>query len=156
MKSKSATSALAGGATACLLLSCLAHGADCAAGQMKDEAALVQIERTWAQALEKHDSAMLECILANDFEEAGPDGQLFDRSNMLSRARNTQEVHYELSEMHAHVYGDAGYVRGMGVAMGGDGKIRAKTRFTDVFVYRDGRWQCVAGHESMFPTSAHP
>jgi ketosteroid isomerase-like protein len=126
----------------------LLYAAPCPTGQTKDEAALLQIEHTWAAALEKHDTAALECILANDFEEAGPEGQLFDRSNMLNRSRNQDEVHYELSEMHSHVYGDAGFVRGMGVAMGGDGKVRAKTRFTDIFVYRDGRWQCVAGHES--------
>jgi hypothetical protein len=137
-----------------LLMFCpLALAATCPTGQAKDEAALIEIEHTWATALEQHDAAMLECILASDFEEAGPDGQLFDRSHMLSRSRNPQPVHYELSEMHAHVYGDAGFARGMGVAVEDSGKIRAKTRFTDVFVYREGRWQCVAGHESIFPAA---
>lgn len=133
-----------------LLLICpLAYAAPCPTSQMKDEASLVQIEHTWAHALEQHDVAALECILANDFEEAGPEGQLFDRSNMLNRSKNPGKVHYELSEMRGHVYGDAGFVRGMGVAIGEDGNIKAKTRFTDIFVYRDGRWQCVAGQESM-------
>jgi hypothetical protein len=136
-----------------VLLCPLAYASPCPTGQTRDEATLIQIEHTWAQALEKHDASALECILASNFEEAGPDGQLFDRSNMLNRARNPERVHYELSEMHGHVYGDAGFVRGMGVAMGGDGKVRAKTRFTDIFVYRDGRWQCVAGHESLFPAA---
>jgi hypothetical protein len=132
-----------------LMLSPLAFAARCPTGQVRDEGALLQIEHEWAQALEKHDTSALDCILASDFEEAGPEGQLFDRSHMLARSRDPQEVHYELSEMHGHVYGDAGYVRGVGVAMGEDGKIKAKTRFTDIFVYRDGRWQCVAGHESL-------
>jgi hypothetical protein len=141
----------------CLCLICpLLYAAPCPTGQAKDEAALLQIEHSWAAALEKHDTAALECILASDFEEAGPEGQLFDRSHMLNRAKDPSEVHYELSEMHGHVYGDAGYVRGMGVATGGDGKIRGKTRFTDIFVYRDGRWQCVAGQESLFPAATHP
>jgi len=34
-----------------------------------------------------------------------------------------------------------------------DGMIQAKlitrVRFTDIYVYREGRWQCVAGHESL-------
>jgi ketosteroid isomerase-like protein len=136
-----------------MLLCPLAYASPCPKEQAKDEATLIQMEHTWASALEKHDASALECILASDFEEAGPDGQLFDRSNMLNRARNTEQVHYELSEMHAHVYGDAGFVRGMGVAAGSDGKVRAKTRFTDIFVYRDGRWQCVAGQESLFPAT---
>jgi hypothetical protein len=49
------------------------------------------------------------------------------------------------------VYGNFGYVRGLGGIRSDDGKFHAKNRFTDIFVYRDGRWQCVAGHESHFP-----
>jgi len=139
-----------------LLLCPAAYAAACSAGQAKDEAALLEIEHTWAASLEKHDAAALDCILATDFEEAAPNGQLFDRSHMLNRAKELGQMHYELSEMHGHVYGDAGYVRGMAVAVGDDGKVRGKTRFTDIFVYRDGRWQCVAGHESLMPGVAHP
>ena len=29
------------------------------------------------------------------------------------------------------------------------GKVIARVRFTDIFVYRDGRWQAVAGHETL-------
>jgi Domain of unknown function (DUF4440) len=126
-----------------------AHPNACPGGQAKDEAALVQMENMWAQALEKHDVGALDCILSSDFEEVAGDGLLFDRSHMLNRARSEAQVHYELSEMHGHVYGDAGFVRGVGAAIGVDGKVKGRTRFTDIFVYRDGRWQCVAGQEAM-------
>jgi hypothetical protein len=39
--------------------------------------------------------------------------------------------------------------------MDGQGKIVARVRFTDVYVYREGRWQCVAGHESILTESGH-
>jgi ketosteroid isomerase-like protein len=58
-------------------------------------------------------------------------------------------VHHELSELHAHVNGDSGYIRGLATAVDAQGKVAFRVRFTDVYVYRDGRWQCVAGHESM-------
>jgi hypothetical protein len=29
------------------------------------------------------------------------------------------------------------------------GKVVARVRFTDVFTYRDGRWQALAGHETL-------
>jgi hypothetical protein len=29
-----------------------------------------------------------------------------------------------------------------------------KVRFTDIYVYREGRWQCVAGQESLVPASS--
>jgi len=136
-----------------LLLSSAAYAASCPAGDAKSEATLVQIEQRWARALEEHDVPALDCILASDFEEAGPSGQLADRSGMLTRAASGQKAQYELSELHAHVYGDFGYIRGVGAATGEDGRLIAKTRFTDIFVYRDGRWQCVAGQESLFPAA---
>jgi Domain of unknown function (DUF4440) len=134
-----------------LLLSCsLAHGAACPTGERKDKTTLIQIEERWARIPEQHDVAALECILAADFEEAGATGELIDRSQMLASVAGYTDRHSELSEMHAHVYGDFAYVRGRAVTSGGT-QPTVKSRFTDIFVYRDGRWQCVAGHESRFP-----
>jgi ketosteroid isomerase-like protein len=113
---------------------------------------LVQIENAWLRAVEQHDTATLGCILADELEEADFAGSLISRSEMLASAENRGDVHYELSEVHAHVYGDFAYVRGMGVASAG-GQPTVKSRFTDIFLYREGRWQCVAGHESHFPNS---
>jgi ketosteroid isomerase-like protein len=137
-----------------LLLLCLvslAHGQGCPTGQQKDPATLVQIEQVWLRAVEQHDKAALRRILADEFEEAGFDGSLINRSAMLATATKPSTVHFELSDLHAHVYGNSAYVRGVGGTMSDDGKFHAKNRFTDIFVYRDGRWQCVAGHESHFP-----
>jgi hypothetical protein len=30
-----------------------------------------------------------------------------------------------------------------------EGKIKARVRFTDVFTYREGRWQAILAHESL-------
>jgi ketosteroid isomerase-like protein len=136
-----------------LLLCSLAHGASCPKGQAKDEATLVEIEQTWARAIEQHNMPALECILAHEFEEAGSAGELIDRAQMLASAATSGDVHYELSDMRVHLYGNFGYVRGVGVARDSD-KPTVKHRFTDIFVYRDGRWQCVAGHQSSFPQGA--
>lgn len=131
------------------LLACsLGYAASCPAGQAKSPEALVQIEHVWLQAAEQHDVAGLGCILADEFEEADFAGSLIDRRAMLANVAKRDDVHFELSELHAHVYGDAGYVRGVGMRSDNH---RPTTRFTDIFVYRDGRWQCVAGHESRFP-----
>jgi ketosteroid isomerase-like protein len=117
---------------------------------MKDEATLVQIEHTWVRAVEQHDMAALGCILADEFEEADFTGSLVDRSAMLSSSAERGDVRYELSELHAHLYGEVAYVRGLGVRSD-NGRPTMKSRFTDIFVFREGRWQCVAGHESHFP-----
>ena len=133
-----------------LLLCPLAHGATCPTGQLKDEAALVQIEHTWLRAVEQHDPAALGCILADEFEEADSDGSLINRSTMLANATKPRNGHGELLDLHARIYGEVAFVRGIGLTSE-NGRPTGKTRFTDIFVYRDGRWQCVAGHDSRFP-----
>jgi ketosteroid isomerase-like protein len=135
-----------------VLCSCsFAYGEGCPKAQRKDPATLIQIEQLWVQAAEHQDKAALNCILADEFEEAEFDGSLIGRQAMLASADRPSTVHFELSDMHAHLYGNSAYVRGVGGTRSADGKFHAKNRFTDIFVYRDGRWQCMAGHESRFP-----
>jgi ketosteroid isomerase-like protein len=100
--------------------------------------------------VEQHDSAALGCILADEFEEADFDGSLINRATMLASAANPGNGHDELADLHAHLFGNVAYVRGIGVHIE-NGRSTKKTRFTDIFVYRDGRWQCVAGHDSRLP-----
>jgi hypothetical protein len=134
-----------------LTLCPLACAVTCPVGQMKDGNALVQNEQAWAKALEQRDSAALSCLLAKEFEDAGPDGTLQDRDTTLARAEKHKPVHHELTEMHPYVNGDFGYIRGLATAVDAQGKAQARVRFTDIYVYRDGRWQAVAAHESMLP-----
>ena len=129
--------------------------AQCATGQSKDGNALVQIEQTWARALEQRDTAALACILADEFEDAGPDGKLTDRATTLAKPPNILRIHHELTDLHAHVQGDFGYIRGLATAVNTQGKVVVKVRFTDIYAYRDGRWQCVAGHESILTEAGH-
>jgi ketosteroid isomerase-like protein len=135
----------------------LTYAISCPTAQTKDEAALIQNEQTWARALEKQDIDALICLLADEFEDVGITGSLSNRSDIVGRAQNHPGVHNELSELHAHIYGDVGYIRGVatnaGLAQraGTLGRPPTKVRFTDVYVYRDGRWQCVAAHETAFP-----
>jgi len=131
-----------------LLLCPLAFGVDCPT-QAKDENALVQVEQTWARVLDESDVPALGCILANEFENADIDGKLVDRSETLANALQHRRYHHKLSELHARIYGDAAYVRGIADAIDAQMQTVTRARFTDVYVYRGGRWQCVAGHESL-------
>jgi hypothetical protein len=138
-----------------LLLSSVGYAAPCPAAQAKDGSALVAAEQNWARSLEHQDVLTLGCILADEFEDAGPDGKLTDRATTLAKAAQPRAVHHELSDLHPHVQGEFGYIRGQAAAVDAQGKTVARVRFTDVYVYRDGRWQCVAGHESMLTEGGH-
>lgn len=131
------------------MLSCAAFAADCPAGQAKDGAELLKIEHTWAKALEQKDAVAVGCILADDFQDAGVYGELHNREEALAHIAQRGPGSNRLSEMQPHVFGEVGYVRGLNTVIDAQGHAVAKVRFTDIFVYRDGRWKAVAGQETL-------
>ena len=126
-----------------------AQAADCPKNQPKTEAALIELERNWATALGRHDVDTVACMVADEFEEADVDGSLHSRSQMLGHIVERKPGSNHLTGLRAHVEGDFGYVRGLNEVLDPEGKIRARVRFTDVFAYRDGRWQAILAHESL-------
>jgi uncharacterized protein DUF4440 len=123
--------------------------ASCPSDQPKDEVALVQLEQTWAKALEQRDPAAVGCILAIEFEDGDTDSNLHNRSETLGNLSRRRRGSNKLSQLHPHVHDDFGYVRGLNAVVDPNGKVLARVRFTDIFVYRDGRWLAVAGQESL-------
>ena len=126
-------------------------GANCPAPQPKDGSALIQIEQTWAQGLARHDVDAVSCILANEFQDADPNGKLHDRAETLAQIPHRRPGKNVLSELDPHVFADSGYVRGLNTVLDAQGKTLARVRFTDIFVYRDQRWLAVAGQETLLP-----
>ena len=132
-----------------LLHSLAALAADCPRNQPKTETALLELEQSWAQALDRHDADAVACMVADEFEDADVDGSLHTRSQMLAHIPQRKPGSNHLTEMRAHVEGSFGFVRGLNEVLDPDGKIVARVRFTDIFAYRDGRWQALAGHETL-------
>jgi ketosteroid isomerase-like protein len=132
-----------------LPLSLPAFAADCPKNQPKTEAALINLENTWADALSRKDAEAVACLLSDEFEDADVDGSLKTRAQTLAHIPQRKPGVNHLSEMRAHVEGNFGYTRGLATLVDASGKVIARVRFTDVFAYRDGRWQALAGHESL-------
>jgi hypothetical protein len=127
----------------------LVWGAACPPGQSREEKALLEQEEKWAKALDQNDVQAVGCLLAEEFQDADVNGAVHNRAEMLARAAQPRKGMNRLESMHAHIYDQAGYVRGLNRVVDSSGKVLATVRFTDVFVYRDGRWQAVAGQETM-------
>lgn len=136
---------------AVVLLSGAAFAADCPKNQPKEGSALVKLEQSWADALSRKDADAVGCILADEFQDVDPEGKTHDRAETLAGVPNRKAGTNQLSELTPHVYGDVGYIRGLATLVDAQGKTRAQVRFTDIYIYRDGRWLCVAGQESMLP-----
>jgi ketosteroid isomerase-like protein len=131
-----------------------ALGINCPKDQPKDGSALLQLERTWAKALEVNDGDAVACILADEFEDADVHGDLHNRGETLAHVPQRKPSHNQLSEMNPHVQGDFAFVRGLNTVTDPKGSPLAKVRFTDIFIYRDGRWQSVAGQETLLSEPA--
>jgi ketosteroid isomerase-like protein len=121
----------------------------CPTNQPKTPRALEEAEHSWAKALERHDTATLACLLADEFQDVDPDGHTHDRAATIAAVATRKPGNNQLSELQAHIQGDGGYIRGLATLVDPQGNVRARVRFTDIYLYRDGRWQCVAGQESL-------
>jgi ketosteroid isomerase-like protein len=125
------------------------HAAACPRNQPRTEATLINLEKSWADALSRKDADAVACLLGDEFEDADVDGSLKSRAETLAHIPQRKPGVNHLSEMRAHVEGDSGFTRGLATLVDSSGKVIARVRFTDVWAYRDGRWQALAGHESL-------
>jgi ketosteroid isomerase-like protein len=131
-----------------------AQAANCPGHQGKEPEILIQIEQSWAAALELRDADAVGCILADEFQDVDPSGALHARAETLAQIPNRRPGKNVLSELSPHVFGDFGYIRGLATLVDAQGSTIARVRFTDIYIYRDNRWLALAGQESMLPATA--
>src|SRR5215469_15630573 len=126
-------------------LSLSSQGASGPGPEEKSKQELLGLENHWLQV--EDDPGALESILASDFLHVVPAG-IITRDEQLSFMRRHPRreqgaKHFE--NLHVRVYGNIGIVNGAVVAAAKEGA--QKTLFTDVFAYRDGKWQAVNAQE---------
>ncbi|MBP1610755.1 MAG: hypothetical protein H6Q04_2990 [Acidobacteria bacterium] len=111
-----------------------------------DEEALYQLERDWAAANLKKDTDVVEKFLADDFV-SNSNGRTQNKKQLLAEMKNNAAKieSVENSDMKAMVFGDTAVVHGRYIEKsttnGKDSSVQG--RYTEVYVKRDGRWQCV-------------
>jgi hypothetical protein len=144
--------------TLVLLICCAAISAQSQkktdAKQSKTESELMQLERDIGEANIRRDKAFFERVEADEFIFTDSGGGITtkaeDVASLDKPAGDFKLVSYVVDEMKVFVYGKTAVVTGRAttVSRGKDREITNKSRFTDVFVRRSGRWQIVAGHSS--------
>jgi uncharacterized protein (TIGR02246 family) len=115
----------------------------------EDEKALYQLERDWAEASLKKDMAAIDKILATEFQANYP-SVVGNKKQYLAAVKNdtSKTELLVVSDMKAFVLGDRAIVNGLSTYKNSlAGKdTSGQVRWTEVFVKRDGRWQCVTGY----------
>ena len=128
------------------VLASLVLPASAAAQQSKVEQELLQIERDWCTADLKVDKAMMGRILADDASLIGRNGQLETKAQAIAAMDQGVTTTCELDMMKVRVYGDAAVVTGRSTVKGK--LFNGQSMWTDTFIRKDGRWQCVASQSS--------
>jgi hypothetical protein len=113
-----------------------------------DRKALESLEQDWLQA---RDATTLDRILAPDFVHVLPFDHFVTKQEHIDwflkhpppAGRKTR-----FEKLQTRVYGDVGLVNGCVVASDEHGKEIDRTMFTDMFVYRNGKWQAVDAQEN--------
>lgn len=112
---------------------------------------LLKLEDQWLHGLQNPRAQ--EQILADDFVHALPTG-FITKKDQLDFLRSGKQPadnfkrHFE--DLRVRIYGTAGIVNGMVVAIDKSGAVVKRSVFTDVFAYRDGRWQAVNAQENDY------
>lgn len=117
-----------------------------------DQEILVKLEQSWNDAFYKKDIAFIRSILADEFTATYDDGSRGDKTKELKLASEfNQQVQSSIQdEFVVRVYGDTAVVwftlHVVGIKQGQRAELTL--RYTDVWVIRDGRWQCVSTHSA--------
>jgi ketosteroid isomerase-like protein len=118
------------------------------------EQELLTLEKAFAEAIVRNDLEGIGGLVTDDWIVIGPDGEIVDRARFFEVIKSGALTHdmMESEDFRVRVYGDSAVVTGLtrtkGKFMGQE--FSTQERATDVFVKRDGRWQCVLTHLTRF------
>jgi ketosteroid isomerase-like protein len=129
------------------------------AGHALDDASqLYYLEREWNDAIRDKNAPWFERNYARDATDiSSMDGAMLGKAAMVAATRDDKST-YELVEtsgMAARVEGNAAIVTGVFHVKGRDGQDRPferRSRYTDVWIKRDGRWQVWASQGTLIPS----
>jgi ketosteroid isomerase-like protein len=117
-----------------------------------DQEILIALERGWNDAFYKRDVTYIENLLADEFIATYDDGTRGDKQKELALvATFNQQVESAVQDdFIVKVYRDTAVVwftlNLVGIKQGQRSPLTL--RYTDVWVFRDGRWQCVSSQST--------
>jgi uncharacterized protein (TIGR02246 family) len=117
------------------------------------EKAIAALENQWLKSQQANNPDLTATLLADKYVFTNEDGKVMNKAQSLADAKATKYTFADYENVQVTVFGDAAIAIGGGKFKGTDssGKpMDAHIRFTDTWVKMpDGKWQCVATHDSI-------
>jgi ketosteroid isomerase-like protein len=114
------------------------------------EATLRDIEDKWEASFMSHDTSVVQAYVASDYRGVSSKGKVMNKSNLMAEMKKDTDTYTSAKNgnVDVRVYGGHfAVVMGTSTETGKakDGKaFKRSFRWTDAWVERDGKWQCVA------------
>jgi ketosteroid isomerase-like protein len=109
---------------------------------------VILAERAWVEAHRQLDVPTLERLMADEFIQVGPRGQLLAKGDVLASLRSGQRrwEYAESDQYQVHLYGIVAVVHGRWRAKGDNSgsPFDYAARYVAVWIYRQGHWQMVS------------
>jgi ketosteroid isomerase-like protein len=116
---------------------------------------LLELEEAFAQAIVSNNLEGIGRLVTGDWIIIDPNGEIVDRTRFFEVIKSGALTHdmMESEDLRVRVYGDSAVVTAITRTKGTFMREEFSTqeRATDVFMKRDGRWQCVLTHLTRFP-----
>jgi hypothetical protein len=114
------------------------------------EQELIKLENELGNALAKRDAASINRLLADDCMGTESDGSVWDKAQFFEVVKSLDISSPVSDEWKVRVYGNVAVVMGRYTykKQSAGHEVTGQERFTDTWVKRAGRWQCVAMHAS--------
>jgi hypothetical protein len=119
------------------------------------EATLRDIEDKWEASIVSHDPSVAQAYLGNDYRGVSSKGKVMSKSSLLAEIKKDTDTYTSAKNgtVDVRVYGGHfAVVLGTSTEVGKakDGKaFKHSYRWTDAWVERDGKWQCVASQAML-------
>lgn len=115
------------------------------------------LENRWQNAIVKHDLATIDELIADDFVGTSATGRLGSKSTLLYEVKRDANTYTSATtrNLTARTYGGrvvviAGISKESGTTSDGR-SFSDSRRFTDTWMERGGKWQCIASHATQLP-----
>jgi ketosteroid isomerase-like protein len=120
------------------------------------EATLRDIEDKWEASIMSHDPSVAQAYLGNDYRGVSSKGKIMSKSSLLAEIKKDTDTYTSAKNgnLDIRVYGPFAVVMGTSTEVGKakDGKaFKRSYRWTDAWVERNGKWQCVASQAMLLP-----